>query len=64
MLEGNLVKKAHQSLQVFIPLSIIRFSLNHVAIQSDSIYSTYRFKKYMHLVWPKSKNNRRTDELS
>jgi hypothetical protein len=27
----NLIRKAHQSLEVFIPLSIIRFSLNHMA---------------------------------
>ena len=66
MLEGNLIRKAHQSLQVFVPLRLlvlsdstsiirphlnsehegtndIRFSLTHVDVLSDSIYSTYRF---------------------
>jgi hypothetical protein len=27
----NLVRKAHQSLEVFIPISVVRFSLDHMA---------------------------------
>lgn len=44
MVEPNLIRKAHQSLQVFVPLSIIRFSLNHVADLNSEHKGTHNIR--------------------